>query len=258
MGRFGLGLGGAGDDRDAEGEGLAGAGGGTAADVAAGEGVGDGGGLDLEGLGHAVGGEGIGEARGDAQVGEGGMTCVGSRWLRCWRRRSSSAADVTRFERRRATVALPHRCRGASSTRRGSQHDTGRRPRRAHTSADGVLGTTSQSLDSVPPCSLCGSTDRCSTLPRRRCPCSTTVSPSATVRSRPCAPSGGVPFAMTRHLRRLRRSLDGLGLELDRSDDELARLRCARSPTRSAAPRRSASPSPVAPDRSVRDGTRAR
>jgi len=30
-----------------------------------------------------------------------------------------------------------------------------------------------------------------------------------------------VPFAVTRHLRRLRRSLDGLGLELDRSDDEL-------------------------------------
>ena len=32
---------------------------------------------------------------------------------------------------------------------------------------------------------------------------------------------GGVPFAVTRHLRRLRRSLDGLGLALDRSDDEL-------------------------------------
>ncbi len=31
----------------------------------------------------------------------------------------------------------------------------------------------------------------------------------------------GVPFAMTRHLRRLRRSLAGLGLDLDRSDDEL-------------------------------------
>ena len=31
----------------------------------------------------------------------------------------------------------------------------------------------------------------------------------------------GVPFAMTRHLRRLRASLDGLGLTLDRSDDEL-------------------------------------
>lgn len=31
----------------------------------------------------------------------------------------------------------------------------------------------------------------------------------------------GVPFAMRRHLRRLRRSLDGLGLELDRTDDEL-------------------------------------
>ena len=30
-----------------------------------------------------------------------------------------------------------------------------------------------------------------------------------------------VPFAVTRHLRRLRRSLDGLGLVLDRSDDEL-------------------------------------
>lgn len=29
------------------------------------------------------------------------------------------------------------------------------------------------------------------------------------------------PFAVTRHLRRLRRSLAGLGLELDRSDDEL-------------------------------------
>ena len=32
---------------------------------------------------------------------------------------------------------------------------------------------------------------------------------------------GGVPFAMTRHLRRLRRSLAGLGLTLDRDDDEL-------------------------------------
>ncbi|MEM8705127.1 MAG: aminotransferase class IV [Actinomycetota bacterium] len=31
----------------------------------------------------------------------------------------------------------------------------------------------------------------------------------------------GVPFAMTRHLARLRRSLDGLGIELDVSDDEL-------------------------------------
>lgn len=31
----------------------------------------------------------------------------------------------------------------------------------------------------------------------------------------------GVPFAMTRHLRRLRRSLAGLGLVLDRGDDEL-------------------------------------
>jgi len=30
-----------------------------------------------------------------------------------------------------------------------------------------------------------------------------------------------VPFAVSRHLRRLRRSLDGLGLHLDRSDDEL-------------------------------------
>lgn len=30
-----------------------------------------------------------------------------------------------------------------------------------------------------------------------------------------------VPFAISRHLRRLRRSLDGLGLELQRSDDEL-------------------------------------
>lgn len=30
-----------------------------------------------------------------------------------------------------------------------------------------------------------------------------------------------LPFAVTRHLRRLRRSLAGLGLELDRSDDEL-------------------------------------
>lgn len=30
-----------------------------------------------------------------------------------------------------------------------------------------------------------------------------------------------VPFAVSRHLRRLRRSLDGLGLVLDRSDDEL-------------------------------------
>ncbi len=30
-----------------------------------------------------------------------------------------------------------------------------------------------------------------------------------------------VPFAVTRHLRRLRRSLEGLGLELHRSDDEL-------------------------------------
>lgn len=32
---------------------------------------------------------------------------------------------------------------------------------------------------------------------------------------------GGVPFAMRRHLARLRRSLAGLGLQLDRSDDEL-------------------------------------
>ncbi len=32
---------------------------------------------------------------------------------------------------------------------------------------------------------------------------------------------GGVPFAMGRHLARLRRSLVGLGLELDRTDDEL-------------------------------------
>lgn len=31
-----------------------------------------------------------------------------------------------------------------------------------------------------------------------------------------------VPFAVSRHLRRLRRSLDGLGLVLDRTDDELA------------------------------------
>ena len=31
----------------------------------------------------------------------------------------------------------------------------------------------------------------------------------------------GAPFAATRHLRRLRASLDGLGLTLDRSDDEL-------------------------------------
>lgn len=31
----------------------------------------------------------------------------------------------------------------------------------------------------------------------------------------------GTPFAMTRHLRRLRRSLSGLGLDLARSDDEL-------------------------------------
>ena len=31
----------------------------------------------------------------------------------------------------------------------------------------------------------------------------------------------GVPFAMTRHMARLRRSLDGLGFTLDRSDDEL-------------------------------------
>lgn len=31
----------------------------------------------------------------------------------------------------------------------------------------------------------------------------------------------GTPFAATRHLRRLRRSLAGLGLELDRTDDEL-------------------------------------
>lgn len=31
----------------------------------------------------------------------------------------------------------------------------------------------------------------------------------------------GTPFAMTRHLARLRRSLAGLGLELDRGDDEL-------------------------------------
>lgn len=36
-----------------------------------------------------------------------------------------------------------------------------------------------------------------------------------------------VPFAVTRHLRRLRRSLDGLGLALDRSDDELAEAMCA-------------------------------
>lgn len=32
---------------------------------------------------------------------------------------------------------------------------------------------------------------------------------------------GGVPFAVTRHLRRLRRSLAGLGFALDRTDDEL-------------------------------------
>lgn len=32
---------------------------------------------------------------------------------------------------------------------------------------------------------------------------------------------GGVPFAMTRHLRRLRRSLSGLGLDLSWTDDEL-------------------------------------
>lgn len=32
---------------------------------------------------------------------------------------------------------------------------------------------------------------------------------------------GGIPFAMTRHLRRLRRSLAGLGLTLDRPDGEL-------------------------------------
>lgn len=31
----------------------------------------------------------------------------------------------------------------------------------------------------------------------------------------------GTPFAVTRHLRRLRRSLEGLGLRLDRPDDEL-------------------------------------
>jgi branched-chain amino acid aminotransferase len=43
-----------------------------------------------------------------------------------------------------------------------------------------------------------------------------------TLRTAP-APDGGpwVPFAVSRHLRRLRRSLDGLGLALDRSDDEL-------------------------------------
>ena len=44
-----------------------------------------------------------------------------------------------------------------------------------------------------------------------------------TLRTAP-EPGGGrwVPFAVTRHLRRLRRSLAGLGLVLDRSDDELA------------------------------------
>lgn len=37
----------------------------------------------------------------------------------------------------------------------------------------------------------------------------------------------GVPFAISRHLRRLRRNLDGLGLTLDRSDDELRSALCA-------------------------------
>lgn len=43
-----------------------------------------------------------------------------------------------------------------------------------------------------------------------------------TLRTAP-SPGGGrwVPFAVGRHLRRLRRSLGGLGLTLDRSDDEL-------------------------------------
>ena len=36
----------------------------------------------------------------------------------------------------------------------------------------------------------------------------------------------GVPFAMTRHLRRLHRSLAGLGLVLDRPDDELRDAMC--------------------------------
>lgn len=36
----------------------------------------------------------------------------------------------------------------------------------------------------------------------------------------------GVPFAMTRHLRRLHRSLAGLGLTLDRPDDELRDAMC--------------------------------
>lgn len=41
----------------------------------------------------------------------------------------------------------------------------------------------------------------------------------------------GVPFAMTRHLRRLRRSLAGLGLDLDRGDDELrAAMQAVASP----------------------------
>lgn len=43
-----------------------------------------------------------------------------------------------------------------------------------------------------------------------------------TMRTAPDPQSGRlVPFAVRRHLRRLRRSLDGLGLRLDRSDDEL-------------------------------------
>ena len=37
---------------------------------------------------------------------------------------------------------------------------------------------------------------------------------------------GGVPFAMTRHLRRLHRSLAGLGLVMDRPDDELRDAMC--------------------------------
>ena len=37
----------------------------------------------------------------------------------------------------------------------------------------------------------------------------------------------GIPFAMGRHLRRLRRSLAGLGLHLDRPDDELRDAMCA-------------------------------
>ena len=43
-----------------------------------------------------------------------------------------------------------------------------------------------------------------------------------TLRTAPEPGSGAwVPFAASRHLRRLRRSLSGLGLELDRTDDEL-------------------------------------